>query len=130
MTFIDIMVILTFIDPQGTTHKVQLNLKGLRRVRGEERLIYGSLVLLSADDFSTFFCGTIASQDAKDLRQVIFHDEINVNELRKTYTMIESPAYFEVKHNYTLQHISSLPASSSSISGLPACVELPPGHRQ
>ena len=95
MTFIEITVILTIIDPQ-----VQFNLKGLRRVRWEERLIYGSLVLLSADGFSTFFCGTIASQDAEDLRQVIFHDEINENELGKTFTMIESPAYFEVKLNY------------------------------
>ena len=107
MAFSDIIVIFTFIDPQGMTHKIQFNMDGLRRVRWEERLIYGSLVCLSADGFSTFICGTIANHNAKDLRrgktEVIFRD-IEVNELflGKTYTMIESPAYFEVKRTITI----------------------------
>ena len=106
MAFIDIIVIFTLNDPQGMTHKIRFNLDGLRGIRWEasKRLIYGSLVCLSADHFSTFICGTITKYDAKALRrgktEVIFHD-VDVNELslEKTYTMIESSAYFEVKNN-------------------------------
>ena len=65
-----------------------------------KRLLYGSLVCLSGDDFDNLFFGIITERKLKDLEsgqvQVLFErkneDKISLN---TSYTMAETTAYFE-----------------------------------
>ena len=88
---------------QGITHQIQFSLDGLRGIRWEnsKRLIYGSLVCLSHDRFSSLLFGTIANRDAKNLKEgridVFFQGTTDSDLcLQRTYTMVESSTYFEV----------------------------------
>lgn len=72
--------------------------------RSQKRLIHGSLVCLSSDNFDTFYFGTVAgerksSKLARGQFEIKFEFETTaMPELQPfvRYVMVESPVYFEV----------------------------------
>ena len=86
---------------RGVTHQIQFSLERLRGVHWENsnRLIFGSLVCFSSDNFSSLLFATIANREPKSLEDgridVAFYNPSS-EMLNQTYTMVESSTYFEV----------------------------------
>ena len=86
----------------------------LKKVRWEisRRLIFGSLVCLSADNFTTFVIGTVAERDpkllSKGLIDILIHDirHFDPNYFIQ-YKMVECSAYFEA-YRHNLQGLQDL----------------------
>ena len=94
----------------GLTYKIQFSLTGaLRNVNWAQskRLIFGSLVCLSYDNFNTSIFATVVNRDPKDLKHGIVeikltraefdnnnHAPVNLYRDRE-YNMVESSAFFE-----------------------------------
>jgi len=98
----DARILFPEITPQGITHQIQFSLDGLRNIRWEnsKRLIFGSLVCLSSDNFQTLIFATIANRDPKKLAEgridVFFHDASSEDlTVQQTFVMVESSSYFE-----------------------------------
>ena len=97
----DARVLSPDITPQGIIHHIQFSMEGLKGIRWEnsKRLIFGSLVCLSNDNFHRLYFATIANRDAKNLQEgridVIFQDEELVPTLGDVFVMVESSSYFE-----------------------------------
>src|SRR6218665_2982876 len=88
----------------GLIYKIQFDVSQLRHVQWEagKRLIFGSLVCLSADQFKNMLIATVAESVAKDLRRGVTYLYIDTEgngkediRMDQTYEMIESPAYYE-----------------------------------
>ena len=87
----------------GMGFQIRFDVTKLKRVNWEhtKRLIYGSLLCLSRDDFQTVFFATVVKREAKLLENglltIKFEDETNGFQIDPTivYTMVESNAYFE-----------------------------------
>ncbi|XP_072169022.1 NFX1-type zinc finger-containing protein 1-like [Diadema setosum] len=120
-------------DSTGISHC--LSFHKLARVRWEssKRLIYGSLVILSNDNFATFLFGTVANRDVKELEagRVAIHllDQKNTSCIQgKTFVMAESTVFFEAYRPVLLglqkMEASSLPLSRYII-GLSHVVQAP-----
>lgn len=97
---------------QGITHQIQFSLEELRNIRWEnsKRLIFGSLVCLSYDNFQSLLFATIANRDqlAEGRIDVFFHNA-NSEDLavQKTYVMVESSSYFEA-YRYVLRSLQQI----------------------
>ena len=92
------------VTPAGVIYTVQFSLQGFERIRWEnsKRLIFGSLVCFSDDDFEHFFFGTVRNRDPKALSEgkidVSLSTENNNQtepDRNKSFVMVESSAYFE-----------------------------------
>uniref|UniRef100_A0AAV2M8G7 NFX1-type zinc finger-containing protein 1 n=1 Tax=Knipowitschia caucasica TaxID=637954 RepID=A0AAV2M8G7_KNICA len=89
----------------GLAYMVQFNVQPLKFVRWEnsKRLIFGSLVCLSCDNFESFLFATISNRDPKELQegrvQIIFteesRDKLARTQENQVYLMVETTAYFE-----------------------------------
>ncbi|XP_019640136.1 PREDICTED: NFX1-type zinc finger-containing protein 1-like [Branchiostoma belcheri] len=90
----------------GIVYRIQFDSSRpeLQRVRWQQskRLIYGSLVCLSSDEFQTMFFATVANRDLKQLGQgwVEVRFEGDTSEVldispMETFIMVESTAFFE-----------------------------------
>nr|XP_006812408.1 PREDICTED: NFX1-type zinc finger-containing protein 1-like [Saccoglossus kowalevskii] len=87
----------------GIVHKIKFDQTRLKHVRWQssKRLIYGSLLCLSKDDFNTLIFATVANRDAKDLEQgyleVRFEDSTQVSTIlpKDEFILAETSAYFE-----------------------------------
>ncbi|XP_063766744.1 NFX1-type zinc finger-containing protein 1 isoform X2 [Eleginops maclovinus] len=96
----------------GIAFIVQFNIQPLKFVRWEnsKRLIYGSLVCLSCDDFESFLYATVSDRDPKELAkgkvQIAFTAESRLKlaamEKDQSFLMIETTAYFEA-YRYVLE---------------------------
>ncbi|BFZ14774.1 hypothetical protein BsWGS_17813 [Bradybaena similaris] len=108
---------------KGLCFRLSFDVSSLRRVNWQvsQRLKYGSLLCLSADNFNTYQCAVVENRDAKDLAkglvdvqfvlndhgpnvQIGGHEEFmrlitGARDLR--YIMVESPTYFEA-YKYVL----------------------------
>ena len=95
------------IEPQcsrgGITHKVQFDASHLQHVqwRHSKRLIFGSLLCFSMDQFETFIFATVANRDPEMLKNglVDVHflngfDRI-IDADQGMFDMVESPAFYE-----------------------------------
>ena len=92
----------------GIVHRVQIDVSGVdtRKWANSKRLIYGSFVCLSKDNFKTMLFATVADRNPDDLKrgkiEIRFIEEQNVLGIESSkcvYQMVESPAYFEAyKH--------------------------------
>ncbi|ELU02825.1 hypothetical protein CAPTEDRAFT_212972 [Capitella teleta] len=90
---------------EGVAIRMQFDVKPLKHVRWEQskRLMYGSLVCLTADDFKTFVFAAVANRDADMLAQGkidLCCNTLDDNErlqslAENTFVMMESPTYFE-----------------------------------
>ncbi|XP_071482959.1 NFX1-type zinc finger-containing protein 1-like [Diadema antillarum] len=95
-----------------------MSFKTLPRVQWQtsKRLVFGSLVLLSSDDFHTFFFGTVAKREVKELEagRVVVH-LVDLEDasclLGRTFVMAESSIFFEAYRPVLqgLQRIQSIP---------------------
>ncbi|XP_058859424.1 NFX1-type zinc finger-containing protein 1-like, partial [Acipenser ruthenus] len=89
----------------GTAYKVHFDTRPLKFVRWEnsKRLIYGSLVCLSRDNFETFLFATVADRDPAELKKGIvlltFTQEsrpaLAEVQASHAFLMVETTAYFE-----------------------------------
>ena len=86
----------------GIVHCIHLDMRGLRKIPWEhsKRLLYGSFLCLSKDNFKTMLFATVANRKAEDLRMgkldIRFVDGLEATQnTRDKYVMVESPAYFE-----------------------------------
>ncbi|CAK6952727.1 NFX1-type zinc finger-containing protein 1 [Scomber scombrus] len=95
----------------GLAYTVQFDTQPLQFVRWQnsKRLIYGSLVCLSYDNFESFLFATVSDRDPKDLQkgqvQIIFTEESRIKlaqfEKSQMFLMVETTAYFEA-YRYVL----------------------------
>ncbi|XP_077993299.1 NFX1-type zinc finger-containing protein 1-like [Glandiceps talaboti] len=87
----------------GVVHRIKFDETRLKYVRWQasKRLIFGSLLCLSKDDFNTLLFATVANRSAADLEQgyldVRFEDMTQVARIspKDEFVMAESSAYFE-----------------------------------
>ncbi len=87
----------------GIGFEISFNMRALHRVNWEytKRLINGSLLCLSTDEFQTIAFASVAHREAKELQQgrvtVKFEGSVNGFQLHSNaeYTMVESVAYLE-----------------------------------
>ncbi|XP_070815806.1 NFX1-type zinc finger-containing protein 1 [Chaetodon trifascialis] len=95
----------------GLAYVVQFDIQPLQFVRWQnsKRLIYGSLVCLSCDNFESFLFATVTDRDPKDLQkgqvQITFTEESRFKLARiqkdQLFLMVETTAYFEA-YRYVL----------------------------
>ncbi|KAK3589661.1 hypothetical protein CHS0354_015165 [Potamilus streckersoni] len=103
----------------GIYHQLQFNVSHLRHVEWahSKRLLYGSFLCLSSNDFETMLFATVADRDPRDLRRgvmsVSFQTDFKdvMEKSHETFVMVESIAFFEAyKHVlFGLQNIYRLP---------------------
>ncbi|PVD21340.1 hypothetical protein C0Q70_19513 [Pomacea canaliculata] len=88
---------------ESLEHRIQFDNSHLKNIRWEssKRLLYGSLVCLSSDDFQNTFFAIVTSRDMKDIKQGIIQVQF-MNSIREilnasgdTFIMAETTAYFE-----------------------------------
>ncbi|CAL8339331.1 unnamed protein product [Lota lota] len=89
----------------GLAYVIKFNVKPLKFVRWEtsKRLLYGSLLCMSCDNFESFLFATISERELKDVKKgrilVIFSDEskqkLATMQTNLPFLMVETSAYFE-----------------------------------
>ncbi|XP_075703159.1 NFX1-type zinc finger-containing protein 1 [Rhinoderma darwinii] len=103
--YFDTRVIAPMCTPTGIIYKVQFDITPLQRIRWQnsKRLIYGSLVCLSQDNFETFLFAMVSNRDAKELEQGEVQLQFSEHSRRlltrvrpiDSFIMVETTAYFE-----------------------------------
>lgn len=92
------------VTERGLCYKLQLEMnKRLQQTnwRFSKRLIYGSMVCLTDNDFNSFYLATVVGRDEQDIKNGFFtvhFEDQNVKPhdlLQKVFRMAESSAYFE-----------------------------------
>lgn len=96
----------------GLAYIVQFDIQPLKFVRWQnsKRLLFGSLVCLSSDNFESFLFATVSDRDPKDLQkgqvQITFTEESRLKLARiqtdQLFLMVETTAYFEA-YRYVLE---------------------------
>ncbi|XP_033097283.1 NFX1-type zinc finger-containing protein 1-like [Anneissia japonica] len=98
--YYDVQIDHPVISENGVYYRVKFSLSNLTRVKWQntKRLIFGSLVCLSHDNFQTLLFGTVGNREEELLRHgrvdLKIHNIENVENTR-VYTMVESTAFFE-----------------------------------
>ena len=109
-----------FVNPvctqTGIAYRLKFDVSRLGHVSWQhsKRLIYGSLVCLSSDNFQNMVFGTVCDRDSKNLGEgeVIIHVEqavINPSQIsaEETFIMAETSAYFEA-YRYVLRGLQTI----------------------
>ena len=99
----NVQVLMPVCTLSGICHVIQFDTKPFQRMNWStsRRLLYGSLICLSSDDFDTIIFGTVTDRNPKDLAngqiQILFENTDNEVEIKPnvTYLMAETTAYFE-----------------------------------
>lgn len=104
----------------GIVHEVRFGTNNLKNVRWEisKRLLYGSLVCLSKDNFRNMLFATVADRNVSDLQKgviaLIFTEESRQQlvqyEVDDNFLMIEATAYFEA-YRHVLEGLKEMVAS-------------------
>lgn len=83
-------------------YTLQFSTKGLGNIiwEGSKRLMYGSLLFLSSDDFTSFYLFTVADRNPRDLAHGRFKVQFEgttlpAGYLQESFVMIESMVFFE-----------------------------------
>ncbi|KAM8945862.1 LOW QUALITY PROTEIN: NFX1-type zinc finger-containing protein 1 [Pelodytes ibericus] len=103
--YFDTRILAPLCTSSGIVYKVQFDTAPLKMVRWQnsKRLLYGSLVCMSKDNFESFLFATVANREVDHLKQgkvqLLFCDQSR-EELSKTcpmdsFLMVETTAYFE-----------------------------------
>ncbi|XP_069808099.1 NFX1-type zinc finger-containing protein 1 [Dendropsophus ebraccatus] len=103
--YFDTRVVAPMCTSSGVIYKVQFDITPLKWIRWQnsKRLIYGSLVCLSQDNFETFLFATVSNRDVKELEQGEVHLQFSDQSRRllararpiTPFIMVETTAYFE-----------------------------------
>ncbi|XP_043566132.1 NFX1-type zinc finger-containing protein 1 isoform X1 [Chiloscyllium plagiosum] len=98
-------IIVPLCTSTGVGYKVQFDTMPLKFVRWQnsKRLLYGSLVCMSKDNFETLLFATVSNRDPAELKDGIVHLSFNVRsrhllaeiEPSDCFLMVETTAYFE-----------------------------------
>ncbi|KAJ8358613.1 hypothetical protein SKAU_G00151380, partial [Synaphobranchus kaupii] len=103
--YFDTRLLVPLCTPTGTAYKVQFDPSPLKFVRWEnsKRLLYGSLVCMSRDNFESFLFATVSDRDPVELRKG--HVQLSFSQLSRpalaavqvsdSFLMVETTAYFE-----------------------------------
>uniref|UniRef100_A0A8D1FXU5 RZ-type domain-containing protein n=1 Tax=Sus scrofa TaxID=9823 RepID=A0A8D1FXU5_PIG len=103
--YFDTRIITPVCSSSGIVYKVQFDTKPLKFVRWQnsKRLLYGSLVCMSKDNFETFLFATVSNREQEDLCRGIV--QLSFNEQSQqllaevqpsdSFLMVETTAYFE-----------------------------------
>lgn len=69
----DVHILYPLCTSKGLVYRMKFDNKSLKRVRWEnsKRLIFGSLLCLSKDNFETFIFATVEERDLKELKEVM-----------------------------------------------------------
>lgn len=115
--YYDTRLILPLCTSTGIAYKVQFDQRPLQFVRWEnsKRLLYGSLVCLSMDNFETFLFATVSDRDPKLLKQgqvyLCFSSDSRARlasvQPSDSFLMVETTAYFEA-YRYVLEGLKEI----------------------
>ncbi|XP_071350561.1 NFX1-type zinc finger-containing protein 1 [Trachinotus anak] len=110
--YFDTQLVVPKCTHTGIAYIVKFDIQPLKFVRWQnsKRLIYGSLVCLSCDNFESFLFASVSDRDPKDLEkglvQITFTEESRYKLARiqkdQSFLMVESTAYFEA-YRYVLE---------------------------
>ena len=104
----------------GITFKVKFDVSrlGATRWKQSRRLIFGSFLCLSRDNFQTMLFATVANRDPDELKygelDIQFIEEqdiLGIERREDEYVMVESPAYFEA-YRHVLKGLKELDEDS------------------
>ncbi|XP_054995479.1 NFX1-type zinc finger-containing protein 1 isoform X1 [Sorex araneus] len=103
--YFDTRIITPVCSSSGIVYKVQFDTKPLKYVRWQnsKRLLYGSLVCMSKDNFETFLFATVSNREQEDLCrgivQLCFNEQsqqlLADVQPSDSFLMVETTAYFE-----------------------------------
>ncbi|KAG9353375.1 hypothetical protein JZ751_017954 [Albula glossodonta] len=103
--YFDTRLLVPLCTPTGTAYKVQFDPLPLKFVRWQnsKRLLYGSLVCMSRDNFETFLFATVSDRDPAELQkgqvQLSFSRDSRPAlagvQVSDSFLMVETTAYFE-----------------------------------
>ena len=100
----------------GIIHQVQIDVSGLDTSRWahSKRLLFGSFVCLSKDNFKTMLFATVSNREPEkvkrgriDIRFIEEQDVLGIESRNCVYQMVESPAYFEA-YRHVLKGLKEL----------------------
>ena len=100
----------------GITHQVQIDVSRVdtNRWAQSKRLLFGSFLCLSKDNFETMLFATVSERDPKeltrgriDIRFIEEQDVLDIEKRQQQYQMVESPAYFEA-YRHVLKGLQEL----------------------
>lgn len=117
--YFDTRIITPMCTSSGIIYKVQFDVTPLKWVRWQnsKRLLYGSLVILSQDNFESFLFAIVSNRDAKELEQgevQLQFCEQSRELLARTrpndsFVMVETTAYFEA-YRHVLEGLKEMNA--------------------
>ncbi|XP_029467093.1 NFX1-type zinc finger-containing protein 1 [Rhinatrema bivittatum] len=103
--YFDTRIITPLCSFSGIVYKVQFDTKPLKFIRWQnsKRLLYGSLVCMSKDNFETFLFATVSNRELEDLKhgfvQLRFNEQSRAQlaevQPSDSFLMVETTAYFE-----------------------------------
>ncbi|KAG7478317.1 hypothetical protein MATL_G00079120, partial [Megalops atlanticus] len=103
--YFDARLVVPLCTPTGTAYKVQFDPRPLKFVRWQnsKRLLYGSLVCMSHDNFETFLFATVSDRDPADLQKGLVQLSFSRDsrpalagvQVSHSFLMVETTAYFE-----------------------------------
>lgn len=114
--YTNVQIISPVCNNSGLCRRVSFDCKGMKRIRWESsrRLIYGSLVCLSSDNFQTLLFATVAERDLKSIRKGLIDLKFEasnriVSNIPKdtVFVMAETTAYFEA-YRHVLQGLQNV----------------------
>ncbi|XP_071084840.1 NFX1-type zinc finger-containing protein 1-like [Haliotis cracherodii] len=100
----DVQILRTVCSDGGLLHRIMFDVRKLRKIRWEnsKRLIFGSLVCLSHDNFETLLFATVSDRDPKKLQDgildVLLENDAALEDILSSdtrFVMVETSAYFE-----------------------------------
>uniref|UniRef100_A0A3B4G171 Zinc finger NFX1-type containing 1 n=1 Tax=Pundamilia nyererei TaxID=303518 RepID=A0A3B4G171_9CICH len=110
--YFDTQLVVPKCTHTGIAYIVQFDAQPLKFVRWQnsKRLLYGSLVCLSSDNFESFLFATVSDRDPEHLQegqvQITFTEESRLKLARiekdRVFLMVETTAYFEA-YRYVLE---------------------------
>ena len=104
----------------GIIHQVQIDVSRIDTSRWpkSKRLLFGSFLCLSKDNFKTMLFATVSNRDEEnvkegriDIRFIEEQDVRGIESRNHVYQMVESPAYFEA-YRYVLRGLQELDEES------------------
>ncbi|MEE6526641.1 hypothetical protein FKM82_027398, partial [Ascaphus truei] len=115
--YFDTRVVVPLCAASGIVYNVHFDTAPLKMVRWQnsKRLLYGSLVCLSQDNFESFLFATVSNRDAEELAkgevQLLFSEQ-NREQLARTrptdsFLMVETTAYFEA-YRHVLEGLQAM----------------------
>lgn len=115
--YFDTQLVVPKCTRTGIAYTVLFDIQPLKFVRWQnsKRLIYGSLVCLSCDNFESFLFATVSDRDPKELQlglvQLTFTEESRLKLARikqdQLFLMVETTAYFEA-YRYVLEGLQEM----------------------